>query len=242
MSKTQVTDRMKCKLYDDEDECLNVEEYRCVLLGETTAAYEDCMINLNNLLGNNATQFCVDHYSNLDNWVNTLSPKYVLYHQRKHSCYETSGVPKGKEFCDDMKLYNQGWSNSNLFNCYRSNGVDFSKQFCDDKFDISTGLKSTEENLLRCYADKGIEKGKIFCDLNNKNNDTETVQARIACYDSLPILSKDVCDTKANYDSTSAEITWSPINSTIWLLAGETQLIDDLKVCYKSLGYENLDE
>ena len=48
--------------------------------GLTTAAYEDCMISLNILLGNNATLFCVDHYTNMDLWVNTLSPKYVLYH------------------------------------------------------------------------------------------------------------------------------------------------------------------
>jgi hypothetical protein len=51
----------------------------------------------------------------------------MYYHwERLHRCYEKSGIPKGRSYCDDMKKYMvPAWDTQNLFNCYRKHNVDF---------------------------------------------------------------------------------------------------------------------
>ena len=42
----KIRDRIKCILYKDAEQCLIIEMTRCKLKGETTEAYESCMIEL----------------------------------------------------------------------------------------------------------------------------------------------------------------------------------------------------
>ena len=70
---------MECKIYDNQDECQKIEELRCNAKGTTTEAFEVCMINLNNLLSLNATQFCVDHYAKEEMKVDSLDPSMPWY-------------------------------------------------------------------------------------------------------------------------------------------------------------------
>lgn len=44
--RKEVTDRMKCKINGDEEECLQIEKRRCESEDATTVAYEDCMLDL----------------------------------------------------------------------------------------------------------------------------------------------------------------------------------------------------
>ena len=93
---------------------------------------------------------------------------------------------------------------------------------------------------MRCYADKGLKKGKTYCDINFKSNDTDDkVNDRIACYESIPLSSKAVCNTIANRDAESDYKTWNPINATLEVFE---DVIENLLVCYKALGYDILDE
>lgn len=105
ISKSEVESRLKCKVANNEAECKKIENLRCLAKGQITQNYEKCMININQLLQQNATEFCVNHYNSLDLWKDEMDPKYALYHQRKHDCYEFSGVPKGKAYCQDMRKY-----------------------------------------------------------------------------------------------------------------------------------------
>lgn len=109
---------MKCKLANVEEECYKIEDMRCNLYPETSETHEICNLNLYEKLEWNSTQYCVDHYENLNIWTNTLNPKYVLYHERKYDCLERAGTPKGKVYCDTMNEYNPGWQIENLFTCY----------------------------------------------------------------------------------------------------------------------------
>ena len=105
ITKRDAENRLKCKVGNDEAECKKIENLRCLAKGETTQNYENCMIRINQLLQQNATEFCVNHYNKPDLWKDEMDPKYALYHQRKHDCYEFSGVPKGKAYCQDMRKY-----------------------------------------------------------------------------------------------------------------------------------------
>jgi hypothetical protein len=44
--RKEVTDRMKCKINGDPEECLQIEKRRCESEDATTVAYEDCMLEL----------------------------------------------------------------------------------------------------------------------------------------------------------------------------------------------------
>jgi hypothetical protein len=100
---------MKCKLTDVEEECYKIEDQRCNLYPETSEAHEICNLNLYERLEWNTTQYCMDHYDNLQIWTNTLNPKFVTYHERKYDCLERAGTPKGKTYCDTMDAYQPGW-------------------------------------------------------------------------------------------------------------------------------------
>jgi hypothetical protein len=76
----QVEERMLCKLYDDEGNCMDIEKYKCETLEETSEAYELCMIDLYNRVLSNSTRFCVNHYNEVDKWQDNLDPKYILHH------------------------------------------------------------------------------------------------------------------------------------------------------------------
>ena len=79
IEQESVEKRMECKIYDNQDECQKIEELRCNAKGTTTEAFEVCMINLNNLLSLNATQFCVDHYAKEEMKVDSLDPSMPWY-------------------------------------------------------------------------------------------------------------------------------------------------------------------
>jgi hypothetical protein len=72
-----VLERMKCKLYNVEGDCMDIEKYMCGTLEETSMDYELCMINLAEKVMSNSTQFCVKHYSELHKWQDNLHPKYI---------------------------------------------------------------------------------------------------------------------------------------------------------------------
>ena len=93
---------MMCKLYDDEGNCMDIEKYKCETLEETSEDFELCMIDLHDRILSNSTRFCVNHYSELSKWQDNLHPKYIQYHQRKFNCYNTTGVPYGRDYCETM--------------------------------------------------------------------------------------------------------------------------------------------
>ena len=108
---------------------------KCNAKGNTTEPFEDCMIDLNSKLGQNTTDFCVDHYSKDEMKLDSLNPEMPYYWERLHGCYFRSGIPRGRSFCDDMMKYSvPAWDQDNLFNCYRKNNVDFGKEYCEYLF------------------------------------------------------------------------------------------------------------
>jgi hypothetical protein len=67
--------------------------------------------------------------------VDSLDPEMSFHWERLHGCFEKSGIPKGREYCDDMAIYNvPAWTKDNLFNCYRKHNVDFAKEYCEYLF------------------------------------------------------------------------------------------------------------
>ena len=152
--KEEVKDRLKCRLYNDLKECKKIATKKCEAKGETRQKYEECMIDLNSRLGQNTTQFCVNHYNRFDIWTEELTPEEVLYYERKHSCFKTSGKPKGRQYCRDMKEYSIGWTKDNLYSCYMQNKVDYTKEKCDDIFGTSD-----MQGLLKCYGASGGDPG-----------------------------------------------------------------------------------
>jgi hypothetical protein len=47
---------------------------------------------------------------------------------------EKTGIPKGKDYCDNIQSVTEGGDTENLFQCYRRNFVKFGKEFCDYTF------------------------------------------------------------------------------------------------------------
>jgi hypothetical protein len=138
LSRVDVINRMKCKIANDQTECKKIEKLRCLAKGEITQAYEVCSISMSLKLQQNATEFCVNHYNTPGIWKDEMDPRFVLYHQRKYDCFEISGVPKGRQYCLDMRTYSEGWTRESLFNCYRKYSVDFAAEYCDSLF-MSSG-------------------------------------------------------------------------------------------------------
>lgn len=83
-------------------ECKEIEELRCLYKGKNSSAYEDCRINIFNLMNQNATRFCINHYNDMNVWKDDLSPKFAEYWMRKHMCLENTGISKGRQYCDDI--------------------------------------------------------------------------------------------------------------------------------------------
>jgi hypothetical protein len=132
------------------------------------------MISIYTLLKSNASNFCINHYLNYDVFKDNLDPKYAMYYQRKYSCLEATGIPKGREYCQAIFDKTEGWKTENLFSCYRKNQVDYSKDYCNWKFNITAAAAiSTEEEtdmkkeLVRCYGNKGVKIDKAICESIN---------------------------------------------------------------------------
>ena len=93
----EIKDRIRCKIFNDEVQCLNIERKRCLAKGILTEDFELCMIDLDQLQGLNTTEFCVDHYeNNPDIWTEAYSPDFVFYWQRLHNCYQNTGIEPGR--------------------------------------------------------------------------------------------------------------------------------------------------
>ena len=137
----QVKERMLCKLYNDEGECMDIEKAKCETKDQTSEDYELCMIDLHNKILSNATRFCVNHYAELSKWQDNLHPKYILYHQRKFNCFNTTGVPYGREYCETMMEFTPGSTKEGLFNCFRKHNVDFGLDYCLWKFDVDQAVE-----------------------------------------------------------------------------------------------------
>ena len=152
---SEIEDRIKCRKYFDETECKKIEQKRCQAKGLTTIAYETCMIRLNNILNQNTTQFCTNHYNKLELWTENLSPDKANYYERMHNCYLLSGVEKGRRYCQDIRDHSEGWTRQNLWNCYTKNKVDFAKEKCDALFEGANDM----QGLLQCYGTQGVERG-----------------------------------------------------------------------------------
>ena len=106
----EIKDRIRCKIFGDEAQCLNIERKRCQAKGLLTEKYELCMIALDEKQGLNTTEFCVDHYHNQpDLWVDSVSPEFLFYWQRMHNCYLNTGVPYGRAYCEDLRTYDASW-------------------------------------------------------------------------------------------------------------------------------------
>ena len=133
--KEEIQDRIKCKVYNSQDECKEIEVLKCTAKGNTTELFEDCMISFNSKLRLNTTEFCVNHYAKPEMKIDSLDPSMPYYWERLHGCYAKSGIPKGRAFCDDMMKYQvPAWDKDNLFNCYRRHNVDFGKEYCEHIF------------------------------------------------------------------------------------------------------------
>ena len=51
----------------------------------------------------NSTNLCINLYNDMDVWKDSISPKFVYYYERKYGCLEKTGVPKGKDYCNDIQ-------------------------------------------------------------------------------------------------------------------------------------------
>jgi hypothetical protein len=68
-NKSEIISRINCKVNSDTTDCNTIEQRRCEHIDNTTEAFDECMVNLSTLRGQNATQFCEDHYSHPDLWA-----------------------------------------------------------------------------------------------------------------------------------------------------------------------------
>lgn len=56
--------------------------------------------------------------------TDSLNATMPYHWMRLYDCYESTGITKGKSYCDDMMKYQiPAWDQGNLFNCYRANNV-----------------------------------------------------------------------------------------------------------------------
>lgn len=134
-TKNELEKRILCKVYDDQNECKEIEVLKCDAKGNTTEPFEQCVIELNTKLRQNTTEFCIDHYAKDEMKLDSLDPSMPYYWERLHGCYNRAGVPRGRAFCDDMMKYQvPAWDKDNLFNCYRRNNVEFGKEYCEHLF------------------------------------------------------------------------------------------------------------
>ena len=146
------------------------------------------MINLSGKIQTNGTEFCSDHYQNMTIWKDNYGPSKLGYWLRKHNCYQLSGVPKGRRYCQDYRNIEDSWGDDNLFDCYQKHNVEFSQEYCDKKF------SNNKIQLMQCYGTKGVSKGEEFC-TSNFNEVTE-LALLLECYESIPIFTKNYCRLK----------------------------------------------
>jgi hypothetical protein len=60
------------------------------------------MISYYDKLNKDTSQFCIDHYQKEEMMDDSLDPEMSYHWERLHGCFEKSGTPKGREYCDDM--------------------------------------------------------------------------------------------------------------------------------------------
>ena len=191
--RKEVTDRMKCKINNDQEECLQIEKRRCESEDKTTAAYEDCMITLFDKQENkNSSAFCERHYDEDSKlWVGALSPTLEFFHRRKHACYEKTGIPLGRQYCLDLEEY-AGWTKELLFECYRKHRVEFSKEYCDYMF------KGNNRQLIQCYGTQGVKKDEAYC--NAAFSEENQIGDLINCYEDIKLKdNRNTCFKKYKY-------------------------------------------
>ena len=155
----------------------------------------------------------------------------IQYHKRKHECFESTGIPLGKAYCDDMMTFSSGFTKNDLFNCYEKHGVEYIREFCNNLFPIDGTGDDGEDNTneyLYCISDYGIQRGQDFCDLtypteNPDDIDYDVIKDKIDCYDLYLVDNNIVCDTKyLYYSSLDTSDAWTG---------------DDLWECYTNSGY-----
>lgn len=80
--RQELEDRLACKIDKDPYECFMLEKRTCLSMGNTTKAFDDCMVPLyDDHYPLNSTQFCVDHYNLLEIWLGAMSPEFLEYHK-----------------------------------------------------------------------------------------------------------------------------------------------------------------
>lgn len=232
--RKEITDRMMCKIEGDEEQCRKIEERRCLSKGNLTEAYDICMIKLLKREDGDPEQFCRDHYGFSAIWVDSLSPKYLMYYKRMHNCLRLAGIPLGKTYCDDLFAHSEGWTQESLFSCYRKHKVEFGKQYCNFLF----SGEDQSQQLLQCLGQKGLEKGEEYCEITYPD---PQIKERIDCYDNIPLKNVKVCDLKWTFNSWTDEQT-----RACYLDAGYTLnkefcdehylIVDDRYACYARCG------
>ena len=113
----------------------------------STIAYEQCMMDLIDIyradiepgkqtaFTRNETEFCENHYKRDDVWVDDLSSAFLFFYLRKHDCFLSTGVAKGKQYCDEYFDHEASWGQLELLKCYKDSGVISSKEFCNGKYE-----------------------------------------------------------------------------------------------------------
>ena len=160
------------------------------------------MIKIYTLLNQNASSFCLGHYLNFDVFKDNLDPKYAMYYERKYSCLEATGIPKGKEYCKAIFDHTEGWKTENLFSCYKKNQVNYADEYCKWKFNVTQAATQGKEaedamkkELVRCYGNKGVHKDLDIC-----NSLYPTKAEILLCYNGLK-PNREICRAKNDYYS-----------------------------------------
>ena len=94
--KKELHNKMACKLKEDAAECHNDNERRCISKGITTKEYHKCIIKLLKKERQNSTQFCYDHYNEMQLWQDEVKHGTLLYYQMKYECLKMSGKKHGR--------------------------------------------------------------------------------------------------------------------------------------------------
>lgn len=142
---------------------------------------------------------CIEHYDNAEIWIDDLSPNFVQYWKRKHDCLKNTGVPFGREYCDDIKNADSSWDIKTLYFCYLENGVVLPQEYCDTLF----GQEETFDapSFLACYMTYALPKSERFCLLTIPTAPeylVDAIDSRIDCFSSIPLENRLTCEHMYN--------------------------------------------
>jgi hypothetical protein len=235
-----IFNRMKCDLYGDSTpegatQCLLYEKRKCLSKGETTQAYESCMIDLYNKKSINSTLFCENHYKDFSLWEDKLNPSYSLYWQKKHFCYFTSGKKYSREYCQDLKTVKDGWGLQEVYSCYAQKNINFTKEYCDNEF------QDDKIKLMQCYGQKGLYKGEEYCEsyfvhpMVDFPSDTKSMVLTklISCYDDINLKNKNYCDHKQKLDNLNIINSVASCGDPLAVCTAD-EVLAKLKTCYEN--------